>query len=239
MTVDLSAFYFDIRKDALYCDPISSSDAQGRADRDRSAVPLHRDLARADAVLHRRRGLAVALSGATRRLGASRDVSRDPGDLARRSAGGEVAQDPRPCAASSPARWSSSARRSASAPRSRRRRSSMSRTRSLFAALVDVDLAGNLHHLGGDIGRRRGSGRGVPAGRGRAASRSMPKLAEGTKVRALVEDARQRRLRSRISRRDAARRAGACANGKPCARRRSERAMRLAICVGSPHRVRR
>src|ERR1700751_3388902 len=24
MTVDLSAFYFDIRKDALYCDPISS-----------------------------------------------------------------------------------------------------------------------------------------------------------------------------------------------------------------------
>src|SRR5204862_649666 len=25
MTVDLSAFYFDIRKDALYCDPISST----------------------------------------------------------------------------------------------------------------------------------------------------------------------------------------------------------------------
>ena len=24
MTADLSAFYFDIRKDALYCDPISS-----------------------------------------------------------------------------------------------------------------------------------------------------------------------------------------------------------------------
>ena len=30
MTVDLSAFYFDIRKDALYCDPYSSLDAQGR-----------------------------------------------------------------------------------------------------------------------------------------------------------------------------------------------------------------
>ncbi len=29
MTVDLSAFYFDVRKDALYCDPISSSDPQG------------------------------------------------------------------------------------------------------------------------------------------------------------------------------------------------------------------
>ena len=33
MTTDLSAFYFDIRKDALYCDPISSHDAQGRAHR--------------------------------------------------------------------------------------------------------------------------------------------------------------------------------------------------------------
>ncbi len=41
MTSDLSAFYFDIRKDALYCDPYSSTDAQGVADRDRSAVPLY------------------------------------------------------------------------------------------------------------------------------------------------------------------------------------------------------
>ena len=29
MTVDLSAFYFDIRKDALYCDPYLVGDAQG------------------------------------------------------------------------------------------------------------------------------------------------------------------------------------------------------------------
>ena len=29
MTSDLSAFYFDIRKDALYCDPISEPCAQG------------------------------------------------------------------------------------------------------------------------------------------------------------------------------------------------------------------
>ena len=40
MTIDLSAFYFDIRKDALYCDPISSADAQGLPHRDRPAVPL-------------------------------------------------------------------------------------------------------------------------------------------------------------------------------------------------------
>ena len=35
MTGDLSAFYFDIRKDALYCDPPSSVDPQGGADGDR------------------------------------------------------------------------------------------------------------------------------------------------------------------------------------------------------------
>ena len=61
MTSDLSAFYFDIRKDALYCDPISSTDAQGLPDRDRPAVPRHRDLARADAAVHRRGGVARAL----------------------------------------------------------------------------------------------------------------------------------------------------------------------------------
>ena len=74
MTVDLSAFYFDIRKDALYCDPYSSLDAQGLPHGARSAVPLHRDLARADAVLHRRGSLARARSGGD--LGPSRSCSR-------------------------------------------------------------------------------------------------------------------------------------------------------------------
>ncbi len=58
MTVDLSAFYFDIRKDALYCDPISSTHAQGLPHGARPRVPRHRDLARADALLHRGGGLA-------------------------------------------------------------------------------------------------------------------------------------------------------------------------------------
>ena len=33
MTTDLSAFYFDVRKDALYCDPISEPAPQERAAR--------------------------------------------------------------------------------------------------------------------------------------------------------------------------------------------------------------
>ena len=60
MTTDLSAFYFDVRKDALYCDPISSKTRKAALTVDRPAVPLHRDLARADALLHRRGGLVRA-----------------------------------------------------------------------------------------------------------------------------------------------------------------------------------
>ena len=60
MTSDLSAFYFDIRKDALYCEPISSETRKACLTVARSAVPLHRDLARADAVLHRRGSLERA-----------------------------------------------------------------------------------------------------------------------------------------------------------------------------------
>ena len=66
MTVDLSAFYFDIRKDALYCDPYSSVTAQGLPDRARPSVPLHRDLARADAVLHGRGSLGCRATATAR-----------------------------------------------------------------------------------------------------------------------------------------------------------------------------
>ncbi len=60
------------------------------------------------------------------RLGASRAVPGHSGGMEERGAGREMAQGPRRCAASSPARWRSSARTSASARRWRRRRSSMS-----------------------------------------------------------------------------------------------------------------
>src|SRR5208283_3569638 len=70
-----------------------------------------------------------------------------------------------------------------------------------------------VHHLGGDPGRRRGAAVGVPArrrarGRGRAAPRRRPQM------RPLVEDLTFRRARSAISRRDAARRAGAARMGR-------------------------
>ncbi len=91
MTVDLSAFYFDIRKDALYCDPISSAHPQGLPDGARPCLPRRRDLARADAVLHGGRSLAVAFS--RRRFGPSRAVSGDPAGLAQRGAGAGMERD--------------------------------------------------------------------------------------------------------------------------------------------------
>ena len=39
MNADLSAFYFDIRKDALYCDAPSSVEAARRAGDDRAYLP--------------------------------------------------------------------------------------------------------------------------------------------------------------------------------------------------------
>jgi isoleucyl-tRNA synthetase len=60
MTVELSAFYFDIRKDALYCDA-PSSPPQGVAAGHRQAVQLPGHLAGADAALHHGRDLDFAL----------------------------------------------------------------------------------------------------------------------------------------------------------------------------------
>ena len=56
--IDLSAFYFDVRKDALYCDRAGQHAPPRRAHRARPAVPLPDRLAGAGAVLHRRGGLA-------------------------------------------------------------------------------------------------------------------------------------------------------------------------------------
>ena len=52
MNVELSAFYFDIRKDALYCDPISSARRKACSDRARRGVRLPDGLARAGAGVH-------------------------------------------------------------------------------------------------------------------------------------------------------------------------------------------
>ena len=99
MTIDLSAFYFDIRKDRLYCDPASSQGAAGGADGDRPAVRLPGALARADAALHLRGGV----DGAARRCGArciwsSSPMFRRPGATRRWKRSGRRSAG---CAASS------------------------------------------------------------------------------------------------------------------------------------------
>ena len=74
-------------------------------------------MARADALLHRRGGLAGALSGGAARCISRRSrTCRRPGATTRSPRNGARCA---PCAASSPARSRSSARQSASAPRSR------------------------------------------------------------------------------------------------------------------------
>ena len=127
-----------------------------------AAVPLHRDLARADAVLHRRGSLAVALSGADA-VRASRTFPRLPA----RWRDEALAEKWRKIRTRAPRRHrragDSSAPASASAPRSRPRPIVYVADVDLFAALVDVDLAGDLHHLGRDAGRRRGAGGSLPA----------------------------------------------------------------------------
>ncbi len=176
MNVELSAFYFDIRKDALYCDAPSSL-------KRRAALQIVRKLfdclvlvAGADAALHHGGGLADRASG-RRRFGPSRAVPAiSPADWRERGAGREVGEDPHACAASSPARWKSSARKSASARRWRPLPSCMSPIRELLRGAGRTRLRRNLHHQrdhgrgerrpGGCLphrGRRRRGGRAEPA----------------------------------------------------------------------------
>ena len=94
MTVDLSAFYFDIRKDALYCDPYSSVTRKACLTVLDQLFRCHGELARADALLHRRGGLARARSGGA--FGSPRTFPAGAGGLARRRAGREMAQIAQP-----------------------------------------------------------------------------------------------------------------------------------------------
>ena len=61
MNQDLSAFYFDIRKDTLYCDPWSGNKRCSMPHRDGPAVPLPHNLVGADPLFHHGGGLVVAL----------------------------------------------------------------------------------------------------------------------------------------------------------------------------------
>ncbi len=190
-TVDLSAFYFDIRKDALYCDAADRPAPPRRAHRARRALPPARHLAGADAGLHHGGGLAGALPrrGRARCTCRTSPPRRRTGSTPRWPRSGRRSAAP---AASSPARWRSSAATSASAPASRPRRWCTSPTRRSSrrwprstsptsasprtSRLTDAAGAGGRLHARRRPRRRRGAG----AGRGR-------------EVRALLEDPAGRR----------------------------------------------
>ena len=186
MTTDLSAFYFDIRKDALYCDPISSlrrKSALTVIDRTFRCVV---DLDRADPRLHGRGGVAVALSRRGR-LGASRDLSRGAGRpggttalaerwarvrRVRRVVTGalEIERAQKRIGSSLEAAPDGLHRRRRARRRPRRRR-----------------LRRDLHHFGHRRPARRGAGRRLPARRGEGRQRRAG-ARRGPQMRPLVED---------------------------------------------------
>ena len=193
------------------------ADPQGLPDRARPSVPLHGDLARADAVLHRRGGL-VRRHKSAETLGASRTVPRGAGGLARRRARREVAQG----AAGAPRRHRRArdrARRQAHrllargrSDRPRLRRRSCSRRWSTSTSPRSASPR-----------RRRwsndeGPADGVPPAGG-AGRRGRPNLAEGRKcARSWKISSRSAAIRTIPTSRRATRRR--CANGNACARRR-------------------
>ena len=179
MTSDLSAFYFDIRKDTLYCDPISSV-------KRKASLTVIDHLFRCTVTwlapmlcFTAEESLAVALR---RRcgFGASRDISRGAGGLARRRAGRQVAQGAY--------RARRRHRRAGDRARAEAHRL-LARSASDRARLQPGALRGggrhrsrrSLHHLGGDARRRTRAPPMRSACRMSRASRSIPNLAEGTK----------------------------------------------------------
>ena len=222
MTVDLSAFYFDIRKDALYCDPISSRDAQGLPDGARPAVPLHRDLARADAVASRPRRpgwRAIPTSDGSVHLELFPDDAGAHGATMRWPRNGARCAQVRRVVTGALEIERAAKRIGSSleaAPRRLRRRSGPVRRAGRRRSRRD------LHHFGA---RRWSKARGPPMRSGCddvPGVAVVPQLRRGQEMRALLEDLAGGRLRPAISRRHAARRPGAARMGQPCARRRSE-----------------
>ena len=149
MTVDLSAFYFDIRKDALYCDPYSSATRK-------ACLTVLDHLFRATVawlapMLCFTAEEAWLARDPAARLGSSRSLSRrcrQPGATTRwRRNGASCAT----CGASSPARSSSNAPPSASALRSKRARRLCRRCRPVCRGRRRRSRR-IVHHLGRDAG---------------------------------------------------------------------------------------
>ncbi len=198
MTVDLSAFYFDIRKDALYCDPYSSVtrkaaltviDQLFRCTVTWLAPMLCFTAEEAWLARYPRRGYLGASRSSSRRCRRTGATTRSPRSGARCA----------PCAASSPARWNSSAPASASARRSKRRPIVLCVRPGAVRGAGRRRPRRGLHHLGRDAGRRRGAGGSVPARR-REGRRRRAEACRRQQVRALVEDLARRSAPIRITR---------------------------------------
>ena len=228
MTTDLSAFYFDIRKDALYCDPISSHDPQVR-------LTVLDQLFRCTVIW-----LAPMLCFTAeeawceryrvgRRVGASRTVPRGAGVLARRQSWPRNGARCARCAASSPGRWRSRAPASASAPRSRPTRSCMSPIGSCSRR-----WSTSIWRKSASPRRRRWSTtRARPTRSGCRRCRASPSWSiwpRAASARARGKSRHDVGGDPQYPRRHAARRARRCANGKPCARPRSD------VALSSPRR---
>ena len=97
-TLDLSAFYFDVRKDALYCDGDTPTPPR-RADGARPPLRPAHHLARAGAGVHDGGGLAGAAPGRGL-LGPPAGLPRDARGLARRRAGRPLGRE-----SATPAAW--------------------------------------------------------------------------------------------------------------------------------------
>ena len=99
MNTELSAFYFDIRKDALYCEAPSSSKRLRRARHGRADLPLRHRLAGADPGLHRRGSLALRATAMARATRSTCSVPGHSRGLAQRRARREVGRRSAACAA--------------------------------------------------------------------------------------------------------------------------------------------
>ena len=207
MNADLSAFYFDIRKDALYCEPPSSA-------RRRGALEAIDHIFRAVTIW-----LAPILVFTSEEAWASRDPSAhsvhleqfpdDSRRLARRGARGAMGDDPPRCARSSPARSRSRAPPRRSARRWRRIRASSSSDPALAARARGRRFRRSLHHLRPrDRDRRAGAGRRLPPAGRRRASRSSSSARAGVKCARSWRYFDPATADPRLSRRHPARRRG-------------------------------
>ncbi len=209
MTVDLSAFYFDVRKDALYCDPYSSVTRKAcltvldhlfRATvtwlapmlcftaeeawlaRDPAATSVHLEPFAEVAPSWRNEGLAEKW----RKLRNVRRVVTGALELERAAKRIGSSLEAHPIVHIADA--------------------------ELFMAVRRYRSRRSVHHLGRDAGRRRRSGRCFPSGR-RAGRGGGTAAGAGQEMRALLENIAGGRSRSAISRRDAARRQGVARMG--------------------------